>query len=99
LRLGCFMLYGLHLVDSRQALLAHDAIHLHFRVNLYDKKTSNPSPNLKKMTPSANLGEAEGVWAVKTALPPSSPIECVHAISLNLADNLLLQIDLPSLAI
>ena len=99
LDLGRFMLHGLHLADSRQALLAHDAPHLHFRVNLYDKRTSNPSPNLRKVTPSTNLGEAEEVWAVKIALPPSSPIERVHAISLSLADNLLLQIDFPLLAV
>ena len=29
LYLGCFWLHGLHLVDSRQALLAHDALHPH----------------------------------------------------------------------
>jgi hypothetical protein len=29
LHLGLFWLHGLHFVDSRQALLAHDALHLH----------------------------------------------------------------------
>ena len=98
--LGRFGPHVLHLVDSRQALIAHDALHLHFRISLYYRKTLNPSPNLtKEVTPSAKLGEAEGVWAVKTALPPSSPIEYGHGISLSLADNLLLRIDLPSLAV
>ena len=94
------MLYRLHLVDSRQPLLSHYALHLHSSVGTYHKKSLYPSPNLtEKVTPSANLGEAERVWAVKTALPPSSPIEYVHPTSLSLVDNLLLQIDLPLLVV
>jgi hypothetical protein len=51
------------------------------------------------MTPSANLGEAERVWAVKTALPPSSPNKWFYFTSFSLADNLPLQIDLPLLEV
>ena len=100
LYLRCFWLHGLHLIDSRQPMLAHDSARLHFRVSLYDKKTPNPSLNLtEKMTPSANLGEAERVWAVKTALPPSSPIEWTQSTRFRPPDNLLLMIDLPILAV
>jgi hypothetical protein len=54
---------------------------------------------VKKVTLSANLGEAERVWAVKTALPPSSPIEWIQSTRFRPPDNLLLMIDLPMLAV
>ncbi|SVC97632.1 uncharacterized protein METZ01_LOCUS350486, partial [marine metagenome] len=63
LNFGRFVLHRLHLVDSRQTLLAHDAPYLHSKASLYYKKLLKTSLilTLRSMLVDAGRRQRAGI--------------------------------------